>query len=551
MLKEAPGTHSVTPSSITPTRLTPAEAHRPNDPRAAWRKYCGFLDLSPKDFSDVQEQLLMEQLSLVHGSPLGRHIMRGARPTSVAEFRERVPLTTYGDYAPYLIPGRDDALGAGALEWAHTAGIQGGFKWIPYTQRGLERFLDGIMAAFILAGASKRGDVKLRAGGTVLFNAPARPYVSGLASVGMVERFGLRGIPDPVETEHLDFGEKVRIGFKQALGEQVDVITSMTSVLVKVGAEMSEHASSTKLDRSMFRPRAFFRLAKALLKSKLLQRPILPKDLWPTKAILGWGADTPFFRDQVNYYWGKVPFSLYICTEGGIMGMETWERNGMVFNPYGDFYEFIPEEETRRSREDARYQPRTVLLDEVEPDKTYEVVITNFYGMAFLRYRVGHFVKFMPSRQAGQFPRFDFVGRADESIDLAGFTRLDEKSVWDALARSGVFVNEWTIRKEYNSNVPELHLYLEVIGTPPPDLAQLLHAKLKEVDHFYADLESVLGIRPMRVKLLPRGTFERFYQARREQGAELGRRRPPHMNPSDEDIRELVGAAREEVAVWR
>ena len=535
------------PAQPYPSTLTTRADHEwDSDPRLVWSRYCGFVDLSMQDFLDIQEELLLEQIDLVHSSRLGRHLLRGNNPRTVDEFRAMVPLTKYGDYLPFLGPDKDGALAEVPVVWAHTTGAQAGFKWIPYTRRGLERLLDNMMGCFILAAASDRGDVQVWPGDTILYNAPERPYLSGLVTFGMRERFGFRGVLEPEESERMEFKERIRKGFTEALGRRVDVIISMTSVLVKVGEGFAEESRKTRPSRKALKPRALLQMGKAYMMSKLLRRQIMPRDLWPAKAIIGWGIDTPFFRDRVHEYWGKPPFEIYACTEGGIMGMQTWKKNGLVFNPYSDFLEFIPMDESLRSREDDRYKPRTVLLNEVEAGKSYEVVITNFYGMAFIRYRVGHFVQFLPNNGSGpgaQLKQFTFLGRADDRIDLAGFTRLDEKTIWEALNASGLRFEEWTVRKEFETGVPVLHIYLELREQRPPEAVQaLVDQKLKEVDPFYADLQGMLGIHPLRVTLLSPGAFDRFYDARRQAGEELGRLRPPHMNSTDEDIADLLKA---------
>jgi len=68
-----------------------------------WGRCCGFIDLSLEDFMKIQRRLLSEQLELLKRCELGRYIMNGADPYNVEEFREQVPLTTYDDYAPYLL----------------------------------------------------------------------------------------------------------------------------------------------------------------------------------------------------------------------------------------------------------------------------------------------------------------------------------------------------------------------------------------------------------------------------------------------------------------
>ena len=59
-----------------------------------WQMCCGFLDLNIEQFMVIQKRLMLEQIQLLNRSPLGKKLMRGARPETVEEFREQVPLTT-------------------------------------------------------------------------------------------------------------------------------------------------------------------------------------------------------------------------------------------------------------------------------------------------------------------------------------------------------------------------------------------------------------------------------------------------------------------------
>lgn len=514
------------------------------DHNTLWQKYCGFLDLSLRDFMEIQEQLLMEQIGLVGRSPLGRRLLRGRLPQSMAEFREGMPLTTYGDYLPELGERGSSALGVEPYAWAHTTGAQAGFKLVPYTQQGFERTLDNLMGAFILACASRKGEIALPETPRVLYNTPGRPYLSGLISFGLAQRFGFQGVLDPEASEEMDFQERIERGFRESLRTGVDIVVSMTSVLVRVGRRFNELSQDSKASGLMLDPMVLLRLTKALLYSKMARRSILPKDLWPVKAILGWGIDTSIFKEEVARYWGKMPYEFYACTEGGAMALQGWNRKGLTLVPYSDFYEFIPEEESLKSRQDRDYHPHTVLLNQLEENQIYEMVITNFHGMPFLRYRVGHWVKVisLEDREAGiGLPQFAFEGRCDDRIDIAGFTRIDEKTVWETLAKVKLKSQDWTIRKEYVGEKPILHLYVELEEEiADEEAARLLHESLKTVDPFYQDLETMLGMRPLKVTCLSQGTFERYYEEKRGEGLDLGQLRPPHMNATDLAIRDLL-----------
>ena len=67
-----------------------------------WTKHCGYFTLSPDDFMDVQKRLLLEQINLLGKSQIGKQLFGNQIPTSVDEFRQNVPLTTYADYEEYF-----------------------------------------------------------------------------------------------------------------------------------------------------------------------------------------------------------------------------------------------------------------------------------------------------------------------------------------------------------------------------------------------------------------------------------------------------------------
>ena len=514
---------------------------------SAWRRFCGFLDFSQDAVLDVQRRLLQDQIRLLKDSPIGQRFMSAMKCDEIDEFRRSVPLTTYADYADLFQSGGSARALPGKYMWTYTATGPGQDKWVPYTARGYERLLDNIMATLLLAAAEWPGSVAIRPGDVAMYNVPPRPFLSGLAAFGMAERFGLKGVLDPATSESLEFKERVTAGFEAALRSRVDIIVSLTSVLTRVGARFEDGAARGLRGQGSgagkhLNGRAMYRLARAGVKSLLTRTPIRPKDLWDAKAIVGWGLDTDFFSDRIKGYWGRPPFRMYAATEGGVMGMQAGDGRGMVFSPYSDFYEFMSMEEVKKERENPTYRPATLNLDEVEQGKTYEVVITNFYGMPLVRYRLGHLVRILAQGQNG--PEFEFVGRSDDLIDIAGFTRIDEKTIWKALAGTGIPPSEWTVRREQAGDRLILHLYAEP-QTPCDEsaLAARLHENLKRADPLYADLEGMLGIRPLQVTVLPSGTFDRYYEAMRLAGEPLTRRQPPRMNPDDDVIEGLLCAA--------
>jgi hypothetical protein len=514
-----------------------------SDDDKLWAKHCGFLDLSLEQFMTIQETLLLDQLQSVGNTPLEKRILGNTVPASLNEFRETVPLTTFVDYLPEMGISNEDALPEKPYVWAHTSGQGTSFMDIPYTLRFYNRLLDDLLAVFILSCSSRRGQSSIQEGDRVLFNVAPSPYLGGLLGVGATERFDLVPVLSPDAHDGMDFKEKITKGFELSLEHGVDITIALSSVLVKMGKEINSQSKNGKLSKYILKPGILFRYARAMARAKMQGREILPKDLWPMKALIGWGMDTSVYREQVHEYWGKYPYEFHACTEAGIIAMQSWTKKGMTFVPYTNLFEFIPEDEWQESKKDRAYQPKTVLLPEVEEGKRYELVITNFHRMPFTRYRLGHLfrVTALKDEEAQIFlPQVSFEGRADDLIDIASFTRLSEKTLTQAIANTRLNIEDWTIRKEVKNGKPMIVLYAEVNSKIDSNgIASMLHEELKKVDYFYDDLDSMMGIKPIEVVILRPGTFSDYYNDKQKAGLELSARKPTRMNATDDVIKEL------------
>lgn len=507
-----------------------------------WQKYCGFLDLSLPEFMDIQRRLLMEQMELVHDSKIARKFMP-QKPADTEEYRKSVPLTTYADYGDYLETKDDSALSNKPKYWVCTSGRSGKFKWIPWTERAADAYADHAIALAVMACASAKYEVNIKKGMRALANLPPPPYGAGYLSEIMVEKMGVILMP-PRNSDDEDFTERTKLGFAMGLRYGVQLLSSLSSVLLKMGETFVEGSGKMTFSMKMLHPSIMRRMLVGMVRSKIQKRKLLPRDLWPLKGLIAYGMDTGFFRDQLEYYWGKQPLETYGTMESGNIATQSWTKKNMTFFPAASFFEFIPEEHVLGSLGKVERNLPTVLMDELEPGKCYEVVISNFYGMPFMRYRMGDLIKVvaMEDEETGiRLPQIVFQSRVDGIIDIAGFTRLDEKSIWQALIDSKIKFSEWTARKEYSEEKPVLHVYLEMKEPADPEhLARLLHEKLQGVDQFYRDIDKMLDLRPVRVTVLKPGSFQRYYEEKHKAGADLAHLKPPPINASNEVIKTLL-----------
>lgn len=512
--------------------------------RDIWTKYCGFLDLTLPEVMDIQRRLLLEQLQLLGSSAIGKEIMGGKTPQTVEEFRETVPLTKYKDYAHYLLEKDESVLPEMPYCWVRTSGRSGEyrFKWVPYTYRFWYRTGQYAIAALLIGSSRKKGEIVLELGDKVLFTLAPQPYMSGEIMVkAVLAHFPFEFLPPPEVAEKMDFFERIQLGLEMSMEKDLNIFYGLASLLVAVGKRFEEGTgrSSIKPLTLLVRPRALARIVKGLVKSRLQKRALLPRDLWQPKVMILGGMDSAIFRDQVEYYWGENTMEGYGFSEGGGMSYETWGRKGQAIIPDLNFMEFIPYKEYLKEKEDPAHKPRTLLLDELKPGEIYEVVITNFLGGTFIRYRVGDLIRITAMGDPEHnidLPHLEFYSRADDVIDLAGFTRLTESSIWKAIANSGVPYTDWAARKEYRDDRPLLKLLLETPGQDAAEIREKIVQAMMNLDSDYRDMVEMLGGSLLELEILPPGAFQYYMEEMQRRGADLAHLKPPRINPSPEMI---------------
>ncbi len=194
----------------------------------------------------------------------------------------------------------------------------------------------------------------------------------------------------------------------------------------------------------------------------------------------------------------------------------------MVLFPDSCFYEFIPEAEMLKSLDDESYVPETCLINEVKVGAKYEIVISVLHGGAFMRYRIGDVYRCLEESVGGSLPRFTYVDRIPTVIDIAGFTRITQKSISEVIRLSKLGIGDFIARKEFDeNNTPFLHMYLEI--TPEAQRSDVVTKKVlsehlavyfRYFDSDYEDLKKLLNIEPLQLTVLPYGSIAGFENER-------------------------------------
>lgn len=490
-----------------------------------WEEYCGFLDLNLTDVMKIQKRLLLEQIHLLSESRLGKQLFRGKTIETIEDFRTNVPLTTYEDYADTLLTHRNSDLPSQPSVWIETT-WEGGrhpVKTAPYSNEMLNTFRSNTLACLMLASSNGRNDFSIAMNDNVLYGVAPLPYATGLLPHLLEDEINLNVLPPVKMAQSLSFKERNITGFKMGMKQGLDIFFALSAVAYYISMALNEVGGKDGSKKSLLgvKPKMALRMLQVRYQCEKEHRLLKPGDLFKLKALIVAGTDSRYYKDKLEDLWGIRPLEIFAGTEPTCIATESWAKNGLYFFPDSCFYEFVPEKEMMMRLSDSNYQPKTYLLDEITVDETYELVITVFKGGAFARYLTGDCYRCIAREDTANniaLPRFEYVDRIPTIIDIAGFTRISEKSIQDVIDLSKLSIEKWIALKEYDEKWrPYMHLIIEMkkecIDTDALSVRLLkehLQAYFTYFDSDYDDLQKMLGIDPLKVTIVRCNTFAQY-----------------------------------------
>ena len=479
----------------------------------------------------------------------------------IDEYRRRVPLSDFEDYAPYIDrmteKGEQNLLTAKPpVYFAGTSGTTGASKKIPITGDGLESFLTystmpmiGILSEFYRN--TRHTDIEFGKECAIISvgreKLPCGVDYGSLSSLFMDddedgETEAYETAPKEVMAGSHDADMKY-LHARYALAEPdllyfsaayIPAVLDIMNYIRDNHEILVRDIREGRIDPGIRMPAELRKALEDKLKpdparAEELGRefargfdPTVMKRIWPRLAAVCtvWAGNFLPYAKKLQQYSGRtVPYyTMGIVASEGVFAIARhpfdWQY---CMVPSTCFYEFIPAD----GPEEAR--PETLLLDELEEGREYELVITNQSGL--YRYRMGDVV-----RAAGYYnetPMVEFVYRKNNLLSLAGEKVTESQlaaAVQELERMSGIRITDFCVHADQSGKQGRYEVFLEPESSVPPDRAEecakILDEELGRASMTYEKLKSNIG--EPRVVFLRPETFRLFRESRARESGTCG-----------------------------
>lgn len=515
-----------------------------------------------KDPMRYNTELLMRLLNDNKDTEYGRKY-GFADIRSVEEFQERVPLTTFDDYAGYVYrmteEGETGLISAyNIAHYAKTSGTMGNPKRIPVSDRAM--------------GVMNRYNMQLRTKvicDAIGFDWANPPYLNliesqlttlkngatyGAISAKVIGQMGdylpmlmtspLEAlVPDPKTNTrylHARFAlmnpeiTSMGFSFSSILLELMQYIESEWEMLVDdieqgtidESVKMPAEVRQSILGKIRPMPERAAQLREIF--SQGFDEPIMPK-IWLNLTIfsgVATGGFSTYYNKLRQRYAGDGVRLFYVglnASEGIFSVPMDVDCPDSVLIPDSVFYEFIPI--------DSDDPADIVTLDGVEVGKTYEIVITNQSG--FYRYRIRDAVKV--TGMYNQTPMIQFQYRIDQTISVLGekTTELVLRGVAERVEKElGYDMEDFSVFGDVDS-VPMRYVMLMEATLPeglnPDTVAAELDKGVCEGNPSYGDKVAKGMLDHLRLLFLQPETYLLYRDVMISKGASSAQLKPPRI----------------------
>lgn len=482
---------------------------------------------------------------------------------SVKDYQDIVPLSTYDDYADYIdrmVQGEKNLITTWHIgRYAESSGSVGKPKYIPQSARQLwncQCFSFSAPVGCAVKYFRSKGKKlppqkglltieitshKLPCGKTVsclsgiplMYLKPIVPYISTSPKEVLFPKD-----PSKMNMHYL----KMRYGLENRNVSYlstiiVTVLETMFRYLEENWEMFVDDIEKGKIDPSIeLPPELRAKLEKRMKPNpkraaelrkefeKGFDTPIAPR-IWPK---LGWafgmGASSlSIYSKRLRRYTGDLPMHNlgYGASEALMAVPLSLDTDDCVMLPQNGFFEFLPV--------DAPEGTRPLTMNQLEPGKDYEVIVTNLSGL--YRYRIEDVV-----RCTGYYyesPTVTFMYRLNQVVNIAGEKTSQQMLDWSVAKMAeefGINVTGHSIYADLSTSPGHYVLFVEP-GEPVSSdkceaMAKAFDKYLSDSNLFISDAKNTGTLGDTEMHFLRQGTYEEQREALKKRGANLNQIKP-------------------------
>lgn len=268
--------------------------------------------------------------------------------------------------------------------------------------------------------------------------------------------------------------------------------------------------------------------------------PIAPR-IWPrlTWAYGMIGSNLQVYVKKLRKHIGyDVPLHNmgYAAAEGFFAMPTELDVDDGVLLPQCIFFEFIPVDD-EDDAETEQGEIKTLLVDELEEGKKYEIVITNFSGL--YRYRMEDIVKV--TGFYNNTPRIELLYRRNLSMNVANektTTQMVDFAAKETSSKTGIEFEGHSFYPDFSTTPPRYCMFVEtkedVDEQQRQQMIDVLDEELKGVNEKYFKYRRWGMLDRPEIILLKKKTYWDYRESLRGRGVVLNQIKPVTVINSDE-----------------
>lgn len=528
------------------------------------------LESMTADPMPVNIGLLMTILEDNSGTEYGRlHGFGSIR--GLDDFRERVPVTTYDDYAGYIGRMTEDGetgliTAYDVIHYAKTSGTMGNPKRIPVTDRSVRT-----MGRYNIAYRTKvicdthgtewmsppainliESQISMLPCGTTYGAISAKVMMEAGNSLSELMTSPVEAmVPSPgTDTRYIharfalsDPGvATVSFSFSSIMMELMQYIERNWAMLVRdIGSgvidpsvRMPDEVRRSLLGRIRPMPERADNLRRVFEEG--FDRPVMPR-IWPEMAFMtgvSTGQFSAYHRRLMDRYAGPGIGMFHVglnSSEATLSVPVRMDDQDSVLIPDAVFYEFIPV--------DSGDPGDAVTMDGVEAGRLYEPVITTQAGLYRYRTRDAVLVTGMHNRT----PKIRFMYRLDQTVNAMGEKTTElvlREAVRESSERMGYVLTDFSVHVDSGSQPMRYEVLMEADipeGTEVPDMAADIDARVRASNPSYGDKVGRGLLGELSLGILQPQTYLLYRDLMVSRGASSAQLKPPRVMTNELQVR--------------